>query len=147
MSLMRRLSIFRSVPAGGTMFYGRSFGPIESVDAKTSRNAMSRVHPGLDQCHGATQSAVVRAKRVGSGAMRAKTMRTITIASAAFAPLSVAAITIATAATAVAANPTTAGFGTREQLVDDGGAVITLDRHRLQAQQRHHRLPRRGTAV
>ena len=52
-------------------------------------------------------------------------MRTITIASAAFAPLSVAAITIATAATAVAANPTTAGFGTREQLVDDGGAVIT----------------------
>jgi hypothetical protein len=52
-------------------------------------------------------------------------MRTITIASAAFAPLSVAAITIATAATAVAANPTTAGFGTREQLFDDGGAVIT----------------------
>jgi hypothetical protein len=57
--------------------------------------------------------------------MQAKTMRTITIASAAFAPLSVAAITIATAATAVAANPTTAGFGTREQLFDGGGAVIT----------------------
>ena len=52
-------------------------------------------------------------------------MRTITIASAAFAPLSVAAITIATAATAVAASPTVAGFGTREQLFDDGGAVIT----------------------
>ena len=52
-------------------------------------------------------------------------MRTITIASAAFAPLSVAAITIATAATAVAASPTEAGFGTREQLFDDGGAVIT----------------------
>jgi Domain of unknown function (DUF1942) len=52
-------------------------------------------------------------------------MRTTTIASAAFAPLSVAAITIATAATAVAANPTVGGFGTREQLFDDGGAVIT----------------------
>jgi hypothetical protein len=52
-------------------------------------------------------------------------MRTITIASAAFAPLSVAAVTIATAATAVAASPTVGGFGTREQLFDDGGAVIT----------------------
>jgi hypothetical protein len=27
---------------GGTMVPGRSFGPIESVDAKTSRNAMRR---------------------------------------------------------------------------------------------------------
>jgi hypothetical protein len=52
-------------------------------------------------------------------------MRTITIASAAFAPLSVAAITIATAATAGAANPTEAAFGTREQLFDNGGALIT----------------------
>jgi hypothetical protein len=52
-------------------------------------------------------------------------MRTTIIGSVAFAPLSVAAIAIATAATAVAANPTTAGFGTREQLFDDGGAVIT----------------------
>jgi hypothetical protein len=52
-------------------------------------------------------------------------MRTITIASAAFAPLSLAAVTIATAATAVAASPTVGGFGTREQLFDDGGAVIT----------------------
>jgi hypothetical protein len=52
-------------------------------------------------------------------------MRTTTIASAAFAPLSVAAITIATAATAVAANPTVAGFDVREQLYDAGGAVVT----------------------
>lgn len=51
-------------------------------------------------------------------------MRTTIIASTAFAPLSVAAITIATAATAVAASPTVAGFGTREQLFDDGGAVV-----------------------
>jgi Domain of unknown function (DUF1942) len=52
-------------------------------------------------------------------------MSTTTIASAAFAPLSVAAITIATAATAVAASPTEGGFGTREQLFDEGGAVVT----------------------
>ena len=52
-------------------------------------------------------------------------MRTISIASAACAPLSLAAITIATAATAVAANPTVAGFGAREQLPDAGGAAVT----------------------
>lgn len=52
-------------------------------------------------------------------------MRTTIIAAAAFSPLSMAAITIATAATAVAANPTSGGFGTREQLFDGGGAVIT----------------------
>src|ERR1700736_5673476 len=127
MSLTRRLSVFRSVPMGGTMSPGDPSGLIEPVDAeKISRNAMRRVHPGTRRIStGATQSAAVRAKRVGSEAMRGKTMRTITIASAAFAPLSVAAITIATAATAVAASPTVAGFGTREQLFDDGGAVIT----------------------
>jgi hypothetical protein len=52
-------------------------------------------------------------------------MRKTSIASAAFAPLSVAAVAIATAATALAANPTEAGFGAKEQLFDGGGAVIT----------------------
>jgi uncharacterized protein DUF1942 len=52
-------------------------------------------------------------------------MRTTVIVSAAFTPLSVAAVAIATAATALAANPTEGGFGTREQLFDGGGAVIT----------------------
>jgi hypothetical protein len=52
-------------------------------------------------------------------------MRTTTIASAAAAPLAVAALTIATVATASAANPQTGGFGTREQLYDGGGAIVT----------------------
>jgi hypothetical protein len=56
---------------------------------------------------------------------RAKTMRTTSIVAATCAPLSLAAITIATATTAVAANPTVAGFGAREQLSDAGGAVVT----------------------
>jgi Domain of unknown function (DUF1942) len=50
-------------------------------------------------------------------------MRTTIIASAAVAPLGVA-LAIASAATASAADPTVAGFGSREQLYDAGGSVV-----------------------
>jgi uncharacterized protein DUF1942 len=52
-------------------------------------------------------------------------MRKTTIASAASVTLSLAALTIVTATTAVAANPTTAAFGTRQQLTDASGTVVT----------------------
>src|SRR6185312_8564708 len=51
-------------------------------------------------------------------------MKTTRFAATAIASVSLTAIMVATASISGAANPTTAGFGARQQLVDPGGTAV-----------------------